>query len=208
MIDLFPAEKFDDWAEDYDQSVSNTQDFPFIGYEEALDKVVELASPQPDMSVLDLGTGTGNLALRFAACGCDLWGTDFSAAMLAKAQSKLPKMRLFELDLRSGWPQELNRTFDRIVSAYVFHHFELEKKVQIISNFAEHRLHSGGKILIADIAFTDLTALEMEKRTAGDAWEDEFFWIADESIPALQDTGLKALFHCVSPCAGVFEIMK
>ena len=61
MTDLFPAEEFDDLAESYDQSVTNTEDFPFTGYEDVLDKVVEIAASHPGMKILDLGIGTGNL---------------------------------------------------------------------------------------------------------------------------------------------------
>ncbi len=206
MNDPFPPEEFDDWAAHYDQSVAETQGFPFTAYEQVLDKVVELADAHPGMNILDLGTGTGNLALRFAELGCELWGTDFSAAMLAKAKPRLPQMRLFQADLRADWPPELNRRFDRIISAYVFHHFELDKKAQIIAELTNQRLNSGGRIIIADIAFQDQAALEIEKRAAGDKWEDEYYWLADEALPALQNAGLKARFHKVSSCAGVFEI--
>ena len=98
MTDPFPPEEFDDWAENYDQSVANTQSFPFTGYEEVLDKVVELATPQPGMQVLDLGTGTGNLALRFDAIGCEIWGTDFSSADAGKSQGQnFPRPIYFKL---------------------------------------------------------------------------------------------------------------
>lgn len=206
MTDPFPPKEFDDWAAHYDQSVIETKGFPFTGYQKVLDKVVEIANAQTGMSILDLGTGTGNLALRFADLGCELWGTDFSSAMLRKAQPKLSQMRLFQADLRKDWPQELNRSFDRIVSGYVFHHFKLEKKVQIISELINLRLNTGGQIVIADIAFQDQAALEIEKSIVGDEWEDEYFWLANEAIPALQNAGLKAQFHQVSTCAGVFAI--
>ena len=207
MADLFPVEEFDAWAEVYDQSVANEQLFPFIGYRAALDKIIELAAPEPDMEILDLGIGTGNLALRFAATRCQIWGTDFSPAMLAKAREKLPQAHLFQADLCSDWPQELNCRFYRIVSGYVFHHFELEQKVQIIEMLVRQRLETHGSLIIADIAFLNQNALEKVKSEVGDEWEDEFYWLADECLPALEKTGLKAQFHPVSSCAGVFEMM-
>jgi len=206
MNDPFPLEDFDGWAEDYDQSVSNTQTFPFAGYEDVLDRVFELAQVQPGMRVLDLGTGTGNLAVRFAAAGCDLWCADFSSAMLEKARIKLPKAKFYQFDLREKWPSALNLRFDRIVSGYVFHHFELEKKVRLIEKLTRHHLEPGGRIILADISFLDRQALEAAKLAAGDEWEDEFYWLADEVIPALIKTGLSATYLPVSFCGGVFMI--
>jgi putative AdoMet-dependent methyltransferase len=214
MSDLFPAGDFDAWAENYDQSVVNTQGFPFTGYENVLDKVVQLATPQAGMSILDLGIGTGNLALRFDASGREIWGSDFSAAMLAKAQVKLPKARLFQADLRAllqrdsnqSWPASLKRRFDRIVSAYVFHHFELGDKVEMVNIFVHKHLEPSGKLIIADLAFQNQNALEDVKQAAGNEWEDEYYWLADETLPALKKIGLKATYTQVSPCAGIYSI--
>ena len=206
MVDLFPVDDFNGWADHYDQSVLHTQHFPFTGYEIVLDQVVELTNAQPGMSILDLGTGTGNLAVRFDALGCEVWGTDFSPAMLEKARLKLPNAQLFQIDLREVWPSEMNRQFDFIVSAYVFHHFEFPLKVQLIKKLVREYLMPGGRLLLADIAFESQAALEVVKHTAGDGWEDEFYWLADEIVPALTEANLYAVFYKISSCGGIFEI--
>ena len=100
MTNPFPHEEFDDWAESYDASVSNEK-FPFTGYQEVMTNVVAMAEARPGMSVLDLGTGTGNLADGFSRLGCELWGTDFSAPMLAQACQKLPNAHFLQHDLRT-----------------------------------------------------------------------------------------------------------
>ena len=206
MADLFPADDFDGWAVHYDQSVLNTQSFPFTGYKTVLDKVVKLTVAHPSMSILDLGTGTGNLAVHFNALGCEVWGTDFSPVMLERARLKLPNAHLFQMDLRGIWPIEMNRQFDYIVSAYVFHHFEFALKVQLIKKLIHDHLMPGGRLLLADIAFESQAALEVVKHTAGDAWEDEFYWLADETVSELTEANLRAVFYKISSCGGIFEI--
>jgi putative AdoMet-dependent methyltransferase len=77
--------------------------------------------------------------------------------------------------------------------------------VQIIQRLAK-RLSPGGTIVIGDIAFPDRSVLEAVKSAAGDEWEDEFYWLADESLAALQAAGLEAGYTQVSSCAGCFKI--
>lgn len=204
MTDNFPHEEFDDWAGSYDASVAIDQ-FPFYGYQQVLAKALGLAATQPGMSVLDLGSGTGNLAAGFARLGCELWCTDFSAPMLAQARQKLPDAHFCLHDLHTDLPAEWQRPFDRIVSAYVFHHFELDEKVRILRSLLL-RLAPGGRMLIADIAFRNQVALEKIKGAAGEEWEDEYYWLVDESKRALTKTGLQVCYRQVSSCAGIFVL--
>lgn len=205
-VDPFPSSEFDPWAETYDRDVAGQAVFPFAGYNEVLETVIKLASPLPGMSVLDIGTGTGNLARRFAVLGCELWCTDFSAAMLAKAGEKLPAAHLVLHDLRRAWPAELDRQFDRIVSAYVFHHFELGGKVELCRDLTARRLSNAGKLIIADISFPNKVAMETFAISIGNLWEQEPYWLADESLKALSAAGLRAEYRQVSACAGVYSI--
>jgi ubiquinone/menaquinone biosynthesis C-methylase UbiE len=204
--DLFSPGDFDPWAETYDQDVVTQNKFPFDGYEQALESVVKLAAPQRGMSVLDLGTGTGNLALRFARLGCELWCTDFSEAMLEKAREKLPDAHFLLHDLREGWPAELVRRFDRIVSAYVFHHFDLRAKVSLCKDLVTRHLDPDGKLVIADLSFNNQKEMDDFARSIGDLWEAEPFWLAEESVPALEKAGMKVDYRRVSACAGVYCI--
>ncbi len=203
--DPFPSTDFDPWAETYDRDVVAQNKFPFDGYERALETVVRLAAPRRGMSVLDLGTGTGNLARRFAERGCELWCTDFSEAMLAKARVKLPSARFVVHDLREAWPGQLERRFDRIVSAYVFHHFDLAAKVRLCRRLAG-RISPGGRLVIADISFANARAMADFARSIGDLWESEPYWLADEAVRALRKARFKVDYVPVSACAGVYTL--
>ena len=204
--DEFSSSDFDPWAETYDEDVASQTTFPFAGYKAALETVVRLAAPQGGMSVLDIGTGTGNLAMQFAAKGCELWCTDFSEAMLAKARAKLPAAHFILHDLRAAWPPELDRRFDRIVSGYVFHHFELEKKVELCKELAGNRLTPGGKLIIADLSFPNKGEMDAFAKSIGELWEEEPYWLADRSIEAFSAAGLKVDYVQVSACAGVYSL--
>lgn len=205
-IDLFPPSDFDEWAATYDQDVLRSV-FPFDGYSDVLGTTLRLAEVRPGQTVLDLGVGTGNLSILFSQQGCQIFGIDYSARMLEYAQRKLPQAKFVQADLRQPWPATLEGPFDRIVSAYVFHHFELAQKISLLTYF-DTLLSPGGLILIADLAFSTLLALQAMRQVIGSAWEDEYYWVADEALPALAQAGMFASFKPISSCAGVYVIPK
>lgn len=201
--DLFPPSEFDAWAEHYDRSICEESVFPFDGYERVLQKIVELSNVQSGQTVLDLGTGTGNLGLYFTKQDCTLTCTDFSEAMLAKARLKLPQARFLLHDLRA---QLYAGRFDAIVSAYVFHHFPLEQKVEICARLIRDHLAPTGKLVIGDISFASQATLDDFKRAISD-WDDEFYWLADQALTAFEKAGLELSYIQVSACAGVYTLL-
>jgi len=204
--DLFPASDFDAWAPTYDQDTASNSGFPFERYSKVLQTVLRNAHPQAGQTVLDLGAGTGNLTALFVAAGCQVWGTDYSSEMLVLARQKLPQITFVKADVRDPWPTELPEKFECIVSGYTFHHFTTAEKVRLISDLAANHLVPGGRIIIADIAFASLADQEAERQLQGDEWNEEYYWVAEIELPALQAAGLQATFEPVSPYAGVFTI--
>jgi putative AdoMet-dependent methyltransferase len=198
---------FDNWAEYYDASVTPANSkFPLAGYEQVLDEAVRLAGVEPHMRILDLGIGTGNLAARLVRAGCQVWGLDFSAKMLAKAHAKVPQAQLVQADLLGDWPTELRQPFDRVVSAYVLHEFDLETKLTLLRRIASQHLSAGGRIVIADVAFPTVAARTAAQHQAGGWDEEEVYWAADEAIAAMERVGLRAAYEQVSSCGGVFTV--
>ena len=205
------VELFDAWAANYDRLVeTGSAPISFEGYEQVLAKVVKLAQVREGMRVLDLGTGTGNLAARFLDAGCDTWGIDFSAQMLTRAREKLPQLHVVLADLSAAeWPMLLNQPFDRIVSAYVLHDFDLSHKVQLLSRLAGRHLADNGRIVIADIAYPDQAVRAQAQTCWGCLWsKDEHYWAADETTIACQAIGLSCTYCQVSSCAGVFAMER
>lgn len=205
--DPFPVSDFDEWASAYDQDVT-VDSFPFTGYERMLNEVVRQAQAATGMRVLDLGTGTGNLAARFAALGCELWCTDYSPKMLELARAKLPAAHIFQHDLRQPFPPELAGRFDAIVSAFVLHHLELPEKVTFIRKLLAERLVPGGRLVIADISFPTPQARDAARRFAGGEWDEEPYWIAAEALPALATAGAPAVYTQVTVYTGIYRFEK
>ncbi len=197
---------FDNWAKNYDQS--STDSFPRAGYDHVLNEVARRAETHDSMTILDLGIGTGNLAMRFVELGCSVWGIDFSTEMLAKVLAKLPQVTLIQADLLDDWPPEMQRRFDRIVSAYVLHEFDLPTKVRILRQLADNYLVDDGLIVVGDVAFETARIREEAHRRWAKLWdEEEHYWAADEAIVACEQVGLQMSYTQVSSCGGVFVVV-
>ena len=80
--------------------------------------------------------------------------------MIARARAKLPQVHPIQANLLGEWPTELRLPFDRIVSAYVFHEFDLAAKMALLQRLDRSYFASGGSIVIGDIAFATVQARE------------------------------------------------
>jgi cyclopropane fatty-acyl-phospholipid synthase-like methyltransferase len=194
---------FERWAERYDQSVQTDKGI-FASYDLVLAEVVHAAQVKAGMRVLELGIGTGNLAQKFVALGCEVWGIDFSPAMLAKARQKVPQVTLLQMDLTGDWPEVLKQRFDRIVANFVLHEFDLDTKISLLQRLAKDQLVEEGLIVIGDVAFA---TAKVRRQSGAEAWdEDEHYWAADEIVAACAGTGLAVTFKQISWCTGIFVI--
>lgn len=202
---IFDAAAFNEWADSYDEQTSREEGFPFEGFNAVLDEIMRLSNPQPGIHILDLGTGTGLLAARFGDAGCQVTGTDFSPEMLKVAQRKYPAIHFQFQDLLQTWPAELNQKFDRIVSAYVFHHFPLSRKIELIRDMSA-RLNPGGYIVIGDLSFETQAQMDAARLHYGEAWDEELYWVSCDALPALEEAGFQATYRQISDCAGVYGI--
>lgn len=204
-----PQTQFDHWAASYDADVTGSAagaGFPFDGYDRVLARVVELAAVAPGMEVLELGPGTGNLTARLAAAGAAVWALDFSAEMLIRARAKVPAATFAQAHLLGDYPPAFRRPFDRVVSTYTFHEFPLADKVALLRRLFDDYLRPGGYIVIGDIGFPHAAALDGMRRAAGDAWDEEYYWLADETAAALPGAGLAVTWEQLSSCGAVMVV--
>ncbi|HIJ65148.1 MAG TPA: class I SAM-dependent methyltransferase [Candidatus Hydrogenedentes bacterium] len=207
--DINPAEPFERIAAKYDALVASPTGFPYEGYNEVLDQVVRRAEANAGMTILDMGVGTGNLAQRLHTLGCKIWGIDFSPAMLREAEPKLPGAVLLQADIAGEWPSAVQRRFDRVVSSYALHHFDLRAKRDLLQRVAGRFLEQDGRIVVADISFPTVIARQEARERVGASWDDdEHYWAVDETTDALAEVGLRVDYSQVSAYSGVFSIER
>jgi len=150
---------------------------------------VELARIRPGESVLDIGCGTGTLAIAAArVVGPDgrVCGVDPSSELLARAAKKARRAGV-EVELATGSGEKLpyeNASFDVALSTLVFHHLP---GPAVHDTFAEIRrvLRPGGRLFVVDIGGTQ----DPERRTMhGHASFD-----LDSFVPKLGNVGFRAI---------------
>jgi len=201
----FPPEIFDQWAADYDQEVQREEGFPFAGYQKLLTGFIEECNPQPGQCVLDLGCGTGNLGSLFSERGCEVWGIDFSPAMIEKAKVKHPTGHFMIHDIRLPIPTEIPGKYDFIVSAYTFHHFPIEEKIRMIRTLLLQHLNPEGRLLIGDLVFSDREDCEKTSNLYPDQWDEEEFWILENDIVPILKGKLNFSVERISFCTSLLE---
>jgi putative AdoMet-dependent methyltransferase len=146
---------FDEWAKSYDMDViraARAEDWIFQDYERVLDKVVEYCDLGRNKytTVIDIGTGTGNLAGRFLERGLHVIGIEPSGEMRRICQEKYPEMIVEEGDFLTI-PLYLPRV-DLVVSAYALHHLTHSEKVAAVIEM-KRLLKPKGRVVIADLMF-------------------------------------------------------
>jgi putative AdoMet-dependent methyltransferase len=205
-----PDEKiwdFDQWADTYDGWV-HSDDPVYARYDEVLDRVVEISGAAPDRKILDIGTGTGELAERLRARGAAVIGVDPSSKMLGKAAAR-PGCRGVELVCLKEPFLKLpygDQSFDAVVSTYAFHHVYPPKKAACIREMVRV-LRGGGQWVLGDLIFetgaAEKTALERYE------WmEDEYFARIDDLIPVFRGLGMKLHSQQFTPVTWVLWAEK
>ena len=151
-MDISP---YDAWAEIYDSVFSYVvDDIPFY-----LD-----AAKSADGRVLELGCGTGRIAIPIAQSGVEIVGLDFSTAMLERTRKKADAAGASNLTLVRGDMCDftLDGKFSLVIIPFrgLLSLLSVEDEVQTLMNIKRH-LEPGGK-LIFDIFVPDLNMMVQE----------------------------------------------
>lgn len=142
-------ELFEEWAEDYDNSVVGEDPQyaeVFANYDVILDAVVDHSVGR----VLEFGVGTGNLSKKLLQAGHSVIGIEPSKEMRSIAKRKIPGLTILDGDFLI-YPTPTGK-IDTITSTYAFHHLTDDEKEIAIKQFAE-LLPLNGKVVFGDTMF-------------------------------------------------------
>lgn len=151
------VEIFDDWVDSYDASVSG-QDPEYRDVFEKYEEILSGVANKSFGTVVEFGTGTGNLTAKLIDAGHKVIGIEPNDAMRAVTAKRFPDLVLIDGDLLDFEPPQKVDTF---VSSYVFHHLKDNEKEKALSTYATI-LPVGGKIVFADTVFTSEEAKQAQ----------------------------------------------
>ena len=194
-VDLY---NHDEDAATYDRDVLRSEDPIREGYAEVLDWVAQNAGITQDSTVVELGSGTGNLTARLPLCR-SLVCVDVSTEMTKIAKRKLDgvsHISYVQADILEYFYTD-PPPFDVAVSTYVVHHLTQREKEFLFDQLVR-RLLPRGRALFGDLMLESAQEERMlidHYRSIGDdatadAIEEEFFWYVDASVSHLRSLGL------------------
>lgn len=133
------------------------------------DRIVELAEPCADDLVVDLGSGTGLLALALAPLVGHLVAVDISEPMLQRLEDTadaddVHNVLALVADLRRLPLEDESATL--VVSNYAFHHLDDPGKELALAE-ARRILQPGGRLVVCDMMFS----LSLGPRDRNLVWE-------------------------------------
>jgi SAM-dependent methyltransferase len=139
------AARFDQIAGEYDKAHSEE-------YRACVSLVVDHADPFADDVVLDLGTGTGAIAVAIAPKAGQVIGRDISEGMMQEAQNKAQEHGLENIEFATGSFRTPNYDghADIVVSNFAMHHLSDKEKYEAIEVIASLEPR---KFVLGDVMF-------------------------------------------------------
>lgn len=164
-----------------------------LGIGRAWDALILQAGLAPGQRVLDIGCGTGSLALRVKQSHPDVAvvGLDPDPNALARARRKSAAAAL-PIDFEQGFSDRMvypDGSFDRVLSSFMFHHLSKEAKIQTLAE-VRRVLRPGGSLHLVDfVGEAGRHGFLMRVFHPGDAMADN---AADRVVTRMREAGFAA----------------
>jgi len=169
------------------------------GYEELQAEVAAATEGLNATTVLELGTGTGETALRVLAQHPDArWtGIDSSEAMLARARERLPDADLRRARLEDPLP---SGPFDLVISVLAVHHLDGEAKRNLFTRVAQ----VSDNFVLGDVVVPE----DPQDAKIEIDWEYDLPSSVPDQLQWLQAAGFDANASYVRPDLAVFRCRR
>jgi len=167
--DAVAAQEHQTWQRSADQYIENMA--PMTANSGQVPILQEVGGISRDSNILELGCGTGDVAVQLAALGSRVAGIDFSENMIEIASGRFPVIE-FKVADAEAVPYE-DGEFDLVVSCYTAHHFARPQKV-----FEEARrvLLPGGRLAV-------IMPVQSEQKCFGSFFESVREEVPPEEVP-------------------------
>ena len=146
-----PGADFDALAEIYDRNMQKFRDV-----QGEIIEILDFLDLQPDQSVLEIGTGTGEFALAAARRCRIVYAVDLSAGMLRYAEKKARARGVANVEFLQGGfltYRHEGAPLDAIVSQIALHHLPDFWKQIALLRMAD-LLSEGGKLCLRDVVYS------------------------------------------------------
>ena len=205
------VEIFDEWVDSYDASVSG-QDPEYRDVFEKYNEILSAVANKSFGTVVEFGTGTGNLTAKLIEAGHSVIGIEPNDAMRSVTAKRFPDLALINGDLLDF---EAPQKVDTFVSSYVFHHLKDNEKEKALSTYATI-LPVGGKIVFADTVFTSEEAKQaqiLKERTRGfnnvaDDLEREYYTTIPVLTESFEQAGFDVQFEQMNDFVWLMDATK
>jgi putative AdoMet-dependent methyltransferase len=203
---------FDGWIYSYDDSVAG-KDPEYRDVFERYDAILQEVTSKAIGTVLEFGTGTGNLTAKLVDAGHQVIGIEPNPAMRQATIERFPSLVIKDGDLLDFETDGI--LIDSIVSSYVFHHLTDEEKGTALSKYAQ-LLPKNGKVVFADTVFmteeTKLAQIEKERARnfhhVADDLEREYYTTLSVLMELFTEVGFEVTFKQLNDFVWLMDAIK
>lgn len=146
-----PGADFDALAEIYDKNMQKFRDI-----QGEIKEILDFLDLQPDQTVLEIGTGTGEFALATARNCAKVYAVDLSAGMLRYAEKKARSKGVSNVKFLQGGfltYEHKGAPLDAVVTQIALHHLpDFWKQIALIRMAG--MLRDGGKFCLRDVIYS------------------------------------------------------